>query len=506
MSQAISNRGVWLALVFAAALPRVLGAFFLPNAFGDAYVYIRDIGVMTTKIKTGTFAPADLYGFWLPLYQFISALLNVFIGNGFYTGKLVSALFGVGVCLLVYAVTVQLVAHRTAALLAFALIAFNPLHILNSASAMTDVPHAFFVLASLYFVLKGRWVAAAIFAALAGLTRVDSWMLLALIPLIQVVRERRVSIPGILIMLIPPVFWFYVSWKATGDWLACFRTRQQYHDWLLTQNPALAHFSFSGVLKDGAMLLTGTDVAVLLATFAAGWIVLRKFTVKPGKEEPENSRLFAPLIFFFAYLGLLVIAYLTHQQPIIFPRYSLILFSLGIPILAWTYFEMIKRRPEWSRKLLVSIILLCVLNIGIQSTAAVGELNRYSVQRAVADYLRDHFDSKSNTRIFCDDGTVQVLTGIPAEKFVTSAEAPKDRQQFLSFLDRENVEYLVVIDDQNSTPYRVIPELGSDYGGLFELVAHSSARFLRSNIRLYHLRQKRGSSPTLSADMSLLKA
>ena len=288
MSQATSNRAVWLTLVFAAALPRLLGAFFLPNAFGDAYVYIRDIGVMSVKIKSGTFALADLYGFWLPLYQFISAILNVFIGNGFYAGKLVSAVFGVGVCLLVYAITMQLVAQRTAALLAFALIAFNPLHILNSASAMTDVPHAFFVLASLYFVLKGRWVAAALFAALAGLTRVESWMLIALIPLIQVLKERRVSIAAVLIMMIPPVFWFYVSWRATGDWLACFRTRQQYHDWLLTQNPALAHFSFSGVLKDGAMLLSSIDVAVLLATLAAAWIVTKSFMTRTTQKDPKT--------------------------------------------------------------------------------------------------------------------------------------------------------------------------------------------------------------------------
>lgn len=484
----MSKRVLWLTLVLAAALPRFLSAFFLPNAFGDAYVYIRDIGVMSVKIKAGTFALTDLYGFWLPLYQFISALLNVFIGNGFYAGKLVSAGFGVGACLLVYAVVMQIVAHRAAALLAFALIAFNPLHILNSASAMTDVPHAFFVLASLYFVLQKHWVVAAIFAALAGLTRVESWMLLALIPLIQVVRERRISIPAVLIMVLPPVFWFYVSWKATGDWLACFRTRQQYHDWLLTQNPSLAHFSFSGVLKDGAMLLTAIDAAVLLATMAAVWIVFRNFTLKRREENSQTLRAFPPLIFFFGFLGLLVMAYLTHQQPIIFPRYGLIVFSLGIPLLAWTYFELIKRRPDWSRKLLVSIILLCMLNAGVQSVAAVGEFNRYSVQRAMADYLRDHFDPKSNQRIFSDDETVQVLSGIPIEKFATSATAPKDRQQFLSFLEREDVAYLVLIDDHNSTPYRVMPELGSGSSASHELVAQASAKFLRSHIRIYRIR------------------
>lgn len=489
MSQATSNRAVWPTLVFAAGLPRLLGAFLLPNTSGDAYVYIRDIGVISVKIKSGTFALTDLYGFWLPLYQFTSAILNVFIGNGFYAGKLVSAVFGVGVCLLVYTITMQLVARRTAALLAFALIAFNPLHILNSTSAMTDVPHTFFVLASLFFVLKGRWVAAALFAALAGLTRVESWMLIALIPLIQVLRERRVSIAGILIMTIPPVFWFYVSWRATGDWLACFRTRQQYLDWLLMQNPALANFSFSGVLKDSAMLVSSIDLAVLLAALAAAWIVTKSFVTRPGQRDPKDLRTtLPPLIIFFAFLALLVIAYLTHQQPIIFPRYGLILFSLGISILAWTYFEMIKRRPEWSRKLLVSIILLCFLNAGIQSAGAVGELNRYSAQRAVADYLRDHFDPKSDARIFCDEGTVQVLSGIPAEKFVTSAEAPKDRDHFLSFLDRENIEYLVVVDTKHSTPYKVLPELGSD-GDLFELVARSASTFLPINIRLYHVKR-----------------
>src|SRR4029078_11244006 len=92
---------VGLGLFAIAAIPRLLGAFFLPNTFGDAYVYIRDIGNLSTKIKTGTFAVTDLYGFWLPLYQFISALINVIIGNGFYVGKFVSAVFGVGVCLLV---------------------------------------------------------------------------------------------------------------------------------------------------------------------------------------------------------------------------------------------------------------------------------------------------------------------------------------------------------------------------------------------------------------------
>src|SRR6185295_8970072 len=102
--------------------------------------------------------------------------------------------FGVGGCLFVYGVTFTLTNSRKAAALIFLLIALNPLHIFYSASAMTDIPHAFFVLGALYFVLKQKWVIAATFAALAGATRVESWMFIALIPLIQILRERRFSI------------------------------------------------------------------------------------------------------------------------------------------------------------------------------------------------------------------------------------------------------------------------------------------------------------------------
>src|ERR1041385_336418 len=231
-----------MVLFLVAAIPRVLGAFFLPNAFGDAYVYIQEIGTLSTKISNGSFRQTDLFGFWLPLYQLISAIVNVFVRNGFYSGKIIAALFGAGTCVLVYLVTKQLTNDRKAAFWMFLLLAFNPLHIFYSASAMTDVPHAFFVLGALYFVLTGNWIIAAIFGALAGFTRVESWMLIALLPFAQLIKERRISIVALLILVLPPIFWFYISWKATGDWLACFVQRQEYHDWLLQMNPAIAHF------------------------------------------------------------------------------------------------------------------------------------------------------------------------------------------------------------------------------------------------------------------------
>src|SRR5258708_14930013 len=440
-------RTLWPTVVLVSGMPRIAGAFFLPNAFGDAYVYIRVIGEMSTKLSKGTFALTDLYGFWLPLYQFISAVANVFIRNGFYAGKIVSALFGIGSCLLIYSITLRLTASLQAALLGFALIALNPLQITYSASAMTDVPHAFFILASLYFALRRGWIFAAIFAALAGLTRVESWMFIGLIPLIQFLREGRMSFVALLILLLPSLVLFYISWKATGDWLACLTAREQYHELLLAMNPALAHFSLVAVLKDGATLLISADVAVLLASFVAGWFVLRRLPdLVARRESSEDVQLIlAPVICFFAFLALLLVAYITHQQPIIFPRYGLILFSLGIPILAWCFLTLKRHKPRWARTLLISIIVICVFDWSVQFVAAVGSLNQYRAHRVVADYLRDHYQPTAGPRIFCGDGPVQVLSGIPMDKFLTSPDAPKDPEGFFRFLKEKNVEYLVVV-------------------------------------------------------------
>jgi len=100
-------------------------------------------------------------------------------------------------------------------------------------------------------------------------------MFLALLPAIQFLKERRISIAALLILVIPPLFWFYISWKAAGNWLACFQARQNYHDWLLTMNPALAHFTLASVLRDSAILIISTDIAVMVSAFVAGWIILQ---------------------------------------------------------------------------------------------------------------------------------------------------------------------------------------------------------------------------------------
>ena len=55
-----------LLLLLAALVPRVLGAIWLPNAFGDAYSYTEQVYFMRRALLVGTFGISNLFGFWLP--------------------------------------------------------------------------------------------------------------------------------------------------------------------------------------------------------------------------------------------------------------------------------------------------------------------------------------------------------------------------------------------------------------------------------------------------------
>lgn len=490
MTDSTKRFRLWLALIVISGLPRILGAFFLPNAFGDAYVYVRDAGTYAGKIASGTLLLTDLYGFWLPLYQLICAVFIAIAGHPYYVSKLVSAVFGIGICLLVYDITFRLTANHKATMCAFALIALSPLHIFNSASSMTDIPSAFFVVASLYFAIRKRWITAAIFASLAGMVRVDNWMLIVLLPALLVFEERRVSLISIAILIFPPLAWFYISWKATGDWLACFVTRTQYMDALLVSNPSLASFSVYGVARDTGSLLISIDVVVLVGCIIGVWLVIKRMYKSSSERSLVTLRAVAGMgLYFFAFLFFIILAYLTHKQPIIFPRYGLTMFALGIPVLAWAVLDVIGRKPAWTRKLMMAIVVTCVFEASVQLVGSIGFINKVNTLGTVSSYLHSNFVPGSNKRIFSDEGTVIALSRLTESVYLTSADAPHDREGFLDFL-KKNVEFLVYVEKEDSTASKLFPELKNGTGNeLFQPVMHAGARFLPTSVWVYRVKE-----------------
>src|SRR5258707_6572650 len=64
MDEQKKPRTFWPALVLVAGLPRIIGDFMLPNAFGDAYVYIRVICDISTQVSRCNYTITYLIGYW----------------------------------------------------------------------------------------------------------------------------------------------------------------------------------------------------------------------------------------------------------------------------------------------------------------------------------------------------------------------------------------------------------------------------------------------------------
>lgn len=483
----LKRSSLWVGLVFVCGIPRVVAAFLLASPDGDAYAYIDQIESMRASLSAGTFSIKNLFGFWLPTYQFICAVISLVVDHPVYVSKLVSAVCGIGVCLLVFRITLRLVPHRIVATLAFLLIALNPLHILYSAFSVTDVPHAFFVLGSLYFAIEKRWMLAASFAAVAGFMRVESWMLVALLPMLQLFVERRLSLRACGILVIAPLLWLYISWDVTGNPFEYFATRKRYVDGLLATYPDLAILSLGRIEAAAGNLLYSANLAVLIGCFVGAWLAVKRLIGSRFQRVSEN--LFGTLTacaFYFSFLGFLILAYITRNQPDIFDRYGLIIFALGIPILAWTLVAIARWKPYLARMLTALAVLACFADAQTQIADIPVYIGQARPQQIVANNINHIYEANPNVHIFCDDATVQALSGIPLVRFLGSSNSPGDRELFLTYLKENGVEYLVYTDMEDSTLVKLFPELSNGIGSeLFHLFVPVTRKDWHGKIWLY---------------------
>ena len=330
---------------------RLLGAFLLPNAEQDGYSYAEIIARWSASFSAGHFRLADVFGFWLPLFPFAAAIPNIWIGNPLLVGKILSGVCGATSWLLIFVITKTLTRNVVLACLAFAVVLSNPLHILYSAACMSDIPHACLVLTSLWCALQKRWMGATIFAAVAESVRIEAWSLIILLPLIQFLYERRISVLGLMILLFPPLAWLGIGRLATGDPFAFFAERARYQTEYL-------HFHGFDMRQDAAYFLLGANYIVIFSIMAATGLAIW-CAVHQRRAPPLAVTL--TLGYTAALLGFILFAYITRCQPVLLPRYGLMFFALGLPLLMYLIQFLIKKRgPSWFAKLIAAaLIALC---------------------------------------------------------------------------------------------------------------------------------------------------
>jgi len=457
-------------IALLAGVPRIVGALYLhKEPFGDAYCYVEQVWGMRWKMAAGTFSVRDLFGFWLPLYQFFCALISLVVNQPIYISKLVAAVAGTGVCVFVYLGTRILTSSQRLSLLAALAIALNPFHIEYSASAMTDMPHALLVLACLYFILHEKWILAACLGAAACLIRMESWALIAVFPTLYFLRRRRVPVLSMLILASGPAFWLFICWQAKGNLFASFRAQHQYMLERLAAHPELGRLTFDRIFIDANRLVYSVNVAVIAGCLAGLWFLWRDW--RKGREWLKATDLMICLSFFFAYLGFIALAYFTKNQTDIWSRYGLILFALGLPVLAYSAQRIFRRPSVWAQVALGITLVIFAVQFKIQAD----DLTRFVTQKTrpetIANYLKQEYAADPSIKIFCDSPEIRIISGIPGDHYYHSFSEglSKDREGFLGFLRKNGIKFLVIPEEsETSTPSQLFPGLITETGGIFE--------------------------------------
>jgi hypothetical protein len=385
---------------------------------------------------------------------------------------------------LVFAITKKLTPNLWLSFIAFALVLFCPLHLLYSAACMTDVPHLCLVLASVWLIMDERWIGAAVFAALAEAVRIEAWVFVWLIPLLQFLRQRRISIVVVATVLFSPLAWLIISYIATGDFLAYLAERARYHANYLDFYPTRHGYAWADIKTDIDYFFMGANRTVFTSA-----IVVMGLSILPAIRR--GHRIYWPVVIISSYvialLGFLIFAYVTKRQPVILPRYSLVIFALGLPLFAWLLHllgDNWKPRP----------VAICFMALAVALSMSDWQkqipiiskvFDDFHAHQQVAQRIAGELQRASdpNAHGFSDDVAVRVLSGLSPARFARSALAPsaawQDVNDFESYLRQMNVAYLVFTRVEDSLPAKFYPELGRSARdvGRFHLVTLAPSSF-----------------------------
>src|SRR5260370_12937840 len=95
--------GMPALVALTAGVPRIVAALLVRREpFGDAFSYIETIVANRADLVTGNFSLNNLYGFWLPLYQFFCSIISVVINQPLYVARFVSAVAATAGSVLLY--------------------------------------------------------------------------------------------------------------------------------------------------------------------------------------------------------------------------------------------------------------------------------------------------------------------------------------------------------------------------------------------------------------------
>jgi hypothetical protein len=234
----------------------------------------------------------------------------------------------------------------------------------------------------------------------------------------------------------------------------------------LAAHPEFSRLTLDRIWIDANRLAYGMNVAVLFGCLAALWFLFRDWRKSGGLSEwLKGTNLLVCASFFFAYFGFIAFTYLTKNNTDIWPRYGLILFSLGLPVLAYSAQRIFKQRSVWPKAALGIAIVIGLLQVKTQTEDLARFVTQKTRPETIANVLKQEYAADPSIKIFCDSPEVRIISHIPGDHFYHSFfdGVPKDREGFIGFLRAKGIKLLVIPEEnETSTPSQLFPGLVKD--------------------------------------------
>jgi hypothetical protein len=295
-------------------------------------------------------------------------------------------------------------------------------------------------------------------------------MLIAIVPTIELMRRRRVPVVSTLILLLAPTLWLFICWQATGNPLASFQAHDEYVLARLAAHPEFNQVTLARTWEDANRLIYSLNLAVFAGCLASLWLLFRQWRTE--RAWLKATHLMVGASFFFAYFSFIVVAYLTKNQSDIWPRYGLVMFSLGLPLLAYSAQQVFRSSSILAKASLAAVLVLGAVQFKNQAFDLKYFLASPDRSQEIAYYLKQEYSADRSIKVFCDHPQIRVVSGIPREQFYDSFKVPKapnDKEGFINFLRANGIKYLVIPKEhETSTPSQLFPGLVKDTGGLLE--------------------------------------
>jgi hypothetical protein len=298
------------------------------------------------------------YGGWPPGFMFLSGLVGLLVPHVLWAPRLLNAALGGGSVVALYAVAREPFG-RPVAIASALLLAWFPLHLFLSASALTEPSALFEMLAAmaLVFAAPRRGMAllvpAAVLLVLAAMTRYEVWPLLPWFPLYVAVRtgRHRVALAFAVTLAAFPIAWSLGNLVHQGDAFVGI-------------NAALHERSFGETKVDLWRAIgilgyrTGTHLGWILATAMVFGIGTEIVNLLRRRLSAERACYLLVTLSLWGAIG----AFAVARGSTLWNRYLVILFVLSLPLAVSPFFtgSLGRRtaRAPWTTGLALSLSAL----------------------------------------------------------------------------------------------------------------------------------------------------